>query len=156
MLSSELSAFCQHPPDQPICCALEVVCLDALLNYSAVSYVWGPKSHIKVISVNGHDFSVRVDLWNFLLQMRINSHQDPLRIDAICINQNGLAERSARVSAIGHIYKIASRVFEWLGGGSVTVSQLARDVIEHDWPTYAEVEIETEKFTQSFPVLHRI
>jgi len=41
-----------------------------------------------------------------------------LWIDAICINQESIAERSQQVPIMGDIYKTAQRVFIWLGKGT--------------------------------------
>lgn len=55
-------------------------------------------------------------------------------IDAICINQYGLKERSAQVSIIGDIYRIAWYVIVWMGpdekgvGDTIRVCQLLAPV----------------------------
>jgi Heterokaryon incompatibility protein (HET) len=48
---------------------------------------------------------------------RTNSHEDdcPFWIDAICIDQSSIAERSHQVSRMKEIYKTAKEVVAWLG-----------------------------------------
>jgi hypothetical protein len=81
-------------------------------------------------------------------------------IDAICINQENLEERSAQVAIMGQIYATAERVFIWLGD-SLPRTQQALGLIQylsaipqdkygamrdHDpkifWKTYQALEME--------------
>jgi Heterokaryon incompatibility protein (HET) len=56
----------------------------------------------------------------------------PLWIDAVCINQADLAEKSQQVAIMGEIYGDAKDVIVWLGA-SADDSDLAMDLIELWW-----------------------
>lgn len=88
-------------------------------DYMALSYFWGsvePKRHILL---NGLQFPVTSNLWDALAQLR-QSHRVrqgfKLWIDAICINQQDVAERNHQVSLMRDIYASAWQVVVWLGG----------------------------------------
>lgn len=57
-------------------------------SYTAVSYARGPDEIYNDIEVNDVRFPVRKNLWDFLSQMRSTRYDDPLWIDAICIQQD--------------------------------------------------------------------
>ena len=85
--------------------------------YEALSYVWGDKKPLLEILVNESYFNITGNLWFALLQLRQRSRAGPNRfwIDAICINQNDDAERSAQVSQMRRIYNTAERALVWTG-----------------------------------------
>jgi hypothetical protein len=108
-----------HPgdPEQPLVCSLSVedIYRDDLPPYEALSYVWGPPSLKHLIQVNGEAFRVSSSLFQALIHLRYASQPRRLWVDAICINQADLSERSAQVLSMRHVYSIASRVIVWLG-----------------------------------------
>lgn len=124
--------------DDPICCTLKVMPLQGAPAYSAVSYVWGDPAITRTIHVNGVPITVRLNIWNVLLQMRSNGNTGLLWIDAICINQEDIHERGRQVSIMGRIYSNAVLVFVWLGTGDPSTEQLIRELNEFDWPTPLE------------------
>lgn len=95
--------------------------------YEAVSYYWGPRSaKSPTISVEGKTIPVTDNLHAALLRfrnqkyMRIKSLSSNgtdrlLWIDAICINQEDIAERALQVRHMRQIYQNAARVLVWLG-----------------------------------------
>jgi hypothetical protein len=64
-----------------------------------------------------------------LYHLRSPDHPLRLWIDAICIDQNNIEERSAQVSMMGEIYKFARQVSVWLGPGNEH-SQAAIDFVK--------------------------
>ena len=88
-------------------------------HYEALSYTWGPTEHpvaISVLADNG-DGALAVTQ-NLALTLRyLRSEDEPrvLWIDAICINQKDLEERSRQVARMADVYKLAERVVVWLG-----------------------------------------
>ncbi len=56
--------------------------------------------------------------WSFLHYWSLNGDGSPLWIDAVCINREDLAERSAQVSLMKNIYSKAKKVVVSLGEGS--------------------------------------
>ena len=55
------------------------------------------------------------NLHRALLRLRLKSESRTLWIDAVCIDQHNMAERSRQVAMMGRIYRQASCVNVWLG-----------------------------------------
>jgi hypothetical protein len=94
----------------------EVSLDDNLLEYDALSYVWGSVN--KPSAIKSGDSSVIMVTENCEAALRhIRDAKTAKRVwvDAMCINQDSDAERSAQVSLMGEIYKKASCVYLWLG-----------------------------------------
>jgi hypothetical protein len=90
--------------------------------YYAISYVWGPPEPSSVINVNGKIFKVRQNLFNFLLSMskrNLNGNKR-LWIDAVCINQDDIAESNQQAQQMAFVYSNAKTVYMWLGLSDVS------------------------------------
>ncbi|KAK0950687.1 hypothetical protein LTR91_025481 [Friedmanniomyces endolithicus] len=102
------------------------------LPYNALSYTWGdpipvsscqPARYTDVcdVTVNGHYKTVTPNLYHALLRMRSDvvrdspAHPAWLWIDAICINQDDLQEKTVQVCQMRNIYRQARHVGAWLG-----------------------------------------
>ncbi|KAH6694853.1 heterokaryon incompatibility protein-domain-containing protein [Leptodontidium sp. MPI-SDFR-AT-0119] len=85
--------------------------------YETLSYCWGPEGDYRSINIDGHFVPVRRNLWWALyhLRHRVRGVKRTLWVDALCINQNDIPERSAQVSIMGSIYATASGVLIWAG-----------------------------------------
>ena len=109
--------------------------------YEALSYVWGPSDDPISLSVREDDglktLHVRRNLFSALIHLRDPEQPNALWIDALCINQEDLAERSAQVLRIPDIYSFASRVIVWLGPAEKTTN-LALSSME-----YIGMQVET-------------
>lgn len=120
---------------ESIACKLHVVPLDDAPVYTAISYVWGESTNCRTILLNGAPFLVRLNLWDFLIQEQKHEKHDLLWLDAICIDQNSIAERSHQVAIMGRIFSSASSVIAWLGSGPQSIrkaiSQLEKCDIEN-------------------------
>ncbi|KAF2194208.1 HET-domain-containing protein [Zopfia rhizophila CBS 207.26] len=109
-------------------CKLITAALSSNPNYAALSYVWGDPNLTKPILINGHIKRVTTNLANFLSQKQ----QDMMRgdreevdeeegrfhkywIDALCIDQENLEEKSFQLGLMKDIYRSASTVISWLG-----------------------------------------
>ncbi|KAG9232809.1 heterokaryon incompatibility protein-domain-containing protein [Amylocarpus encephaloides] len=89
-------------------------------DFAALSYVWGEPdpSLIQEIIVNGEVMSIGYNLGVALIALSSNSEfsgEYKLWVDAICINQNDLAERNQQVRKMRDIYSQAWTVISWLG-----------------------------------------
>ena len=84
-------------------------------NYTAVSYMWGPSFPTKSILINGLCFKVGANLWAFLDEARRRKDTSTFWVDAICIDQQNIEEKSYQVKFMGEIYSQAVRVILWLG-----------------------------------------
>ncbi|KAJ9608739.1 hypothetical protein H2200_006510 [Cladophialophora chaetospira] len=83
--------------------------------YTCLSYTWGDEHDTELILLNGARLSVRRNLYNFLCQARQNGLQQPLWVDAICIDQENVAERNHQVQQMSNIYSKAEQVLVWVG-----------------------------------------
>jgi hypothetical protein len=101
--------------DDTIECHLETHELSPNLTYNALSYVWGDATDTKDITVAGQVWPVTVNLESALRHFRNRSEKCVLWVDALCINQANLAERSIQVQQMTWVYFRASRVLVWLG-----------------------------------------
>jgi hypothetical protein len=88
--------------------------------YTALSYVWGDQADTVTIQINGKKLSVTRNLFKFL-----HCHRESFLterrteglfwIDAICIDQSNIHERSKQVQFMAEVYKNAKNVLVWLG-----------------------------------------
>ena len=111
----------------PIHCSLRQVELpaedsDASLSYVALSYTWGPATPTAVIYIDGRPIVVRENLFAALRKMRGETEMRTLWVDALCINQGNLYERSHQVGIMAMIYRTAGKVRVWLGGSDEEVA----------------------------------
>ena len=102
---------------------------DWVPQYEALSYTWGPQSPTVEITINEQPFAVRENLYNALTRLRRSDKHRVLWIDAICINQEDIIERSDQVQRMRSIYQRAETVLIWLGE-SYDNSDLAFEALE--------------------------
>ncbi|KAI1845147.1 hypothetical protein JX266_008694 [Neoarthrinium moseri] len=107
--------LCPAQHDEPISCVLENAVRSDNPQYVALSYSWGPRTNDKTISINGQDFIATANCESALRCIRKTDDPVTLWVDAICINQENLGERSAQVAQMREIYKQAAHVIIWLG-----------------------------------------
>ena len=107
----------RHPSNKPetVYCELEHVRLADNPYFEALSYVWGDPTIRENIILGGSQFSITKNLHAALLRMRKEEISRTLWIDAICINQEDVDERSQQVALMGDIYRAASGAAVWLG-----------------------------------------
>ncbi|KAK5738482.1 hypothetical protein LTR17_006010 [Elasticomyces elasticus] len=106
-----------------------VVSLDDEPSFSALSYVWGGEKATKTIYVDGKRFTVRANLYDFLLQSHMENATfgSGIFIDALGIDQNNNEERSEQVRFMGNVYRDAANVIVWFG-------------VEAEWAPELEIE----------------
>ncbi|KAM6506424.1 hypothetical protein FSOLCH5_013405 [Fusarium solani] len=83
--------------------------------FEALSYAWGSGEVGGKILCNERTVKVSRNLYSALLRLRLPSRPRLIWVDAICINQANLQERSHQVSIMRDVYRSASRVVVWLG-----------------------------------------
>ncbi|KAM0719387.1 hypothetical protein Q7P37_005292 [Cladosporium fusiforme] len=86
--------------------------------YEALSYTWGTDARNIPLSVNGIAVGVTQNLLSALFAMRQPTSSRVIWVDAICINQEDIRERSHQVQQMGDIYRCAHRVILWIGEAS--------------------------------------
>lgn len=94
-------------------CSFTRVSLDDDPQYDALSYVWGDASEVCHITLDGMTIPVTANLYEALCQVR--HWTVALWVDALCINQSDLSERSQQVSLMHRICTQASSVLVSLG-----------------------------------------
>lgn len=136
---SEIRLIALHPGSgsQDLMCSLTTIPLSAarLNEYEAVSYSWGAPGDMYPVRCNNSDLvkttegealmmfpmeskaSIKVsqNLRDALLRLRVEDDFRMLWIDAICINQEDMQERSEQVQLMAEIYERATKVIIWLG-----------------------------------------
>jgi hypothetical protein len=107
-------------------------------SYIALSYMWHPegresptKSHC--ILLDGKDFEVADNLWQFLDIAQETYANEAVWIDAICIDQSNIKERNQQVTIMDRIYSCASSVLVWLGPGSTDTDHFLDFVNTGKW-----------------------
>ena len=89
---------------------------DVSKRYLALSYVWGSSNKVHTIRINGQDFAITDSLMFFLRRKRKST--PAFWIDAICINQDDMNEKSEQIGRMREIYQNAIRVCADLGPAS--------------------------------------
>ena len=105
-------------PDTPLTCSTTAIplCSPPHSFYEALSYVWGSPLDPEHITFNGQEgFPVTKNLFIALKYLRSTERERVLWVDALCINQQDVAERNEQVRLMGDVYKNASEVLIWLG-----------------------------------------
>jgi hypothetical protein len=104
--------------DSPLEGSLEHISLNIDSDYEAISYTWGDNVKTNRISFGGVDFAITSNLAAALRVLRRKESDRSLWVDAICINQDDIPERSQEVLRMLSIYQHASKVVVWLGEAS--------------------------------------
>jgi hypothetical protein len=111
---------------------IQAFALQEAPQYTALSYTWAGEAtddqltasseegspnwtSPRNVLVNGARFHVNEPLWIALIGLERHIGQDWLWVDAICINQSDLDERTVQVNFMCRIYSSASDVVVWLG-----------------------------------------
>jgi hypothetical protein len=90
-------------------------------DFESLSYAWGSAEDPQTIfiGVSGQEtLSVTRNMREALPYLRDAKNPRVLWIDAICVNQKDLEERSSQVRRMAWIYSKAKRVIVWLGPAS--------------------------------------
>ncbi|KAH8664372.1 heterokaryon incompatibility protein-domain-containing protein [Xylariales sp. PMI_506] len=113
------------PIGSPVRCTLEHVPFESGSDGAekshrliCLSYVWGSPEPDGDIAVNGRPFTVKHNLLDALDKLRTHCGeftQHPVWVDAICINQSDVQEKSRQVLRMTDIYLHAEGVVAWLG-----------------------------------------
>jgi hypothetical protein len=105
--------------DPDISCDLITLDLRTAPEYEALSYEWGcppSASNQYTIQINSRLMVITRNLWLALYELRDRRKPRTLWIDALCINQLDVLERSCQVSRMGDIYSQAITVVAWIVG----------------------------------------
>lgn len=125
--------------DDGIRCHLNTYDISDVPPYDSLSYVWGDASDRKLIECNGQPLGVTSNLFKALQGLRLRDEDLVLWVDAVCIDQSNLAERSSQIQFMSNIYGNSSRTLIWLGepdAASDIVLSLCFNLLEDEqqWP----------------------
>ncbi|KAI0121869.1 HET-domain-containing protein [Daldinia grandis] len=87
--------------------------------YISMSYCWGQHPESESVYLDGQPFLVRSNLFQLLLHLRHHcreySEWHYFWIDAICIDQSNIEEKTEQVSQMENTYRNAGMIVAWLG-----------------------------------------
>ncbi|PMD39548.1 hypothetical protein L207DRAFT_460231 [Hyaloscypha variabilis F] len=108
---SSIRLITLHPGDvqDPIRCTLEVFDLPSAPAYEAISYIWGDPRPRRRIRCNGRRFLVADNLGDAIRNVRRKDEDRVIWVDALCVNQSNLGERSHQVLLMRDIYTQSKR-----------------------------------------------
>jgi hypothetical protein len=102
--------------EDPIHGHLEVEELDAADPFDALSYCCGPDILSCSITINNiPEFRITENLWNALQRIRKTGGDRRLWVDAICINQEDVREKSSQIRNMHAVYSRAKEVCIYFG-----------------------------------------
>lgn len=125
--------------DDNLVCAIQTVALvdSHRIPYEALSYCWGGSTRTKSVQIldaeseppdaQQYVLEVTSNLHDALCHVRSNSQTRVFWIDAICINQNDVPERSWQVAIMCQVYSFATGVIVWLGPSNPGVKDSIED-----------------------------
>jgi hypothetical protein len=128
-------------PSLGISVTIHTFALEDAPPFNALSYTWGkpyretsgddpesPPEFVKTIKCNGIKIKVTRNLFDGLVSFKQLGICGFLWVDAVCINQADLNERSSQVLFMGEVYSQAENVLVWLG-------HHAEGIEEFSWAT---------------------
>lgn len=110
-----LVRFLPSSTPSSIACEFERYSLYDAKLYIALSYTWGDvTSTVHEITVDGYPIFVRQNLWYYLQQLHslddeAEGHSVALWIDALCIDQSNIQERSHQVGLMREVFSKVSQ-----------------------------------------------
>ncbi|KAH8911976.1 HET-domain-containing protein [Coniochaeta sp. PMI_546] len=108
-----------HPSanaEDPLVCDLDFLDLDhEPYSYDAVSYVWGEPRFIKTLKCGQKILLITATLASALRRFRSQTVSRRLWVDAVCINQQDVAEKTRQVRNMALIYERARSCVVYLG-----------------------------------------
>lgn len=113
-------------------CTLIYVSADEDPVYEALSYVWGSEANKQKILVDGQEMLVTANLAGALDYLYDSDGPRKLWVDAICINQEDIPERSQQVQNMTEIYTKAKNVVVWIGLLELTTQNLLHRLAHPD------------------------
>ena len=89
--------------------------------FIAISYCWGSEKPTEYLPISSRAYlKVTGTVYSILRHVAAVASGLPVWVDAICINQTDLKEKSTQVSMMRDIYASAKCVLVWLGNGNLT------------------------------------
>jgi hypothetical protein len=89
--------------------------LDQGFAYHALSYAWGSANITRAALCDGKQLHITENLHAALWQLRQDGSRAFMWVDAVCINQSNIQEKTGQVRMMRDIYRQANLVVAWLG-----------------------------------------
>jgi len=99
-----------HDAELEVCCRLTPMVSDQIIDYEALSHVWGRRESVPGVRINGKLVEINYRLAKILRSLRYAHSSRWLWVDAICINQSDHREKSIEINALPEIFQNASQV----------------------------------------------
>lgn len=118
---SKIRLLCVSPQPfsitEPLQCTISHVSLDdqPAPEYETISYCWGDPSPRTAMVIDGVHVLVPVNTELALRRMALPNERRMLWIDALCINQKDLMERTQQVRLMARIYSTGTQNLVYLG-----------------------------------------
>jgi hypothetical protein len=126
-------------------CALAYTSLDIQLPpYEAVSCTWGQATRDWMIVVNDIPFGVSENVVAALRALRYQGKTRTLWVEATCVDQHNLAERSSQLQLKSQIFGRAEAVIVWLGSGTIKTHETFRFIERHIESTSSPAKAEVD------------
>ncbi|KAM0354883.1 hypothetical protein ACHAPU_000720 [Fusarium lateritium] len=114
-----LTLYSSSVGEENICCTLSSAELNSasastIPAYESLSYVWGKPEFTECITLNDNPFFITSSLKYILASLRHETRNRILWVDALCINQLDIKERSEQVALMREIYSNCERDIAWL------------------------------------------
>lgn len=103
----------------PIICSMYHATFAEKPKYEAISYTWGDENKKENIQLNGILCSVGVNLVNALKLVRKEQERRIVWVDALCIDQSNVSERSSQLKIMPYIYRKAQAVLVCLAQSEI-------------------------------------
>jgi hypothetical protein len=121
--------------EEAVRCELRHVSLRNSPPYEALSYTWGNPDDTRKIQLDGQELSVTANLEEALRSLRHGAggkeRHKVFWVDAICINQQDIQERSQQVPRMRRVFETAEGVIVWLGR-ETSESAMAMDFLNQN------------------------
>ncbi|KAK7909001.1 Heterokaryon incompatibility protein 6- OR allele [Apiospora marii] len=100
--------------------------------FDAISWCWGDTGAMeaKNITVKGRNLAVSESAHDVLLELCIAQKKRRVWIDAVCINQADMDERSQQVAMMRSIYERSAMTLVWLGRDNGTAQKSMQMIME--------------------------
>ena len=112
--------------------------------YEAVSCTWGQATRDWMIVVNDLPFGVSENVIAALRALRYQSKTRTLWVEATCVDQHNLAERSSQLQLKSQIFGRAAAVIAWLGSGTIKTHETFRFIERHVESTSSPMKAEVD------------
>jgi len=121
--------------------------------YIGLSYTWGDPELRRPILVGDRIFHATVNLAIALEHLQEEEKTITFWIDAICIDQSNLSEKSIQVQRMGNVFASAALVLAWLGPAADESEVALRELIRYSYHCPSSYEQLKHTFSRVYAAL---